>query len=105
VLTRTRTGTVDHIALNVARLPFRHEHADRNLEDQVGLEPTKLAQRVKRPLPLPLGALVRSVLEDAGGFEPHADGLKVRSRSIWVEGSASRYLVLPDGLEPPRVGV
>ena len=28
------------------------------LADQVGLEPTKLAQRLKRPLPLPLGALV-----------------------------------------------
>ena len=56
------------------------------MEDQVGLEPTKLAQRLKRPLPLPLGSLIRKEidLEDACGYDPRADGLKVRSLSIRV---------------------
>ena len=60
---------------------FRHE---RNvLEDLVGLEPTMLSRRIKNPLPWPLGAQVHS-LEDPGGFEPLAHGLKVRSISIQV---------------------
>ena len=56
------------------------------MEDQVGLEPTKLARRFKRPLPLPLGSLIQieSEMEDACGYDPRADGLKVRSLSIRV---------------------
>jgi hypothetical protein len=66
---------------SLCRLGYR-----RKLEDQVGLEPTKLAQRVKSPLPLPLGSLIRvgEDLVDACGYDPPADGLKVRSLTIWV---------------------
>ena len=42
-------------------LACRAEAAEpRRLEDQVGLEPAKLTQRLKKPLPLPLGSLIRN---------------------------------------------
>jgi hypothetical protein len=36
----------------------RWEHGRIELEDLVGLEPTMLSQRIKNPLPWPLGAQV-----------------------------------------------
>ena len=73
----------------------------RSVVHQVGLEPTKLSQRLKRPLPLPLGALVciglpsrssRSErrLVDSGGYDPLEHGLKDRSLSIRVNSRNPR---------------
>ena len=70
--------------------------AGQKLVDQVGLEPTKHTRRLKRPLPLPLGALVLAcairdagrsaapAVENPGGYDPLAHGLKGRSLSIRV---------------------
>ena len=57
-LGRDRTGMVSHRPLKTARLPIS-PRARCGLEDLVGLEPTVLSQRIKNPLPWPLGAQVR----------------------------------------------
>ena len=54
-LGRDRTGMVSHRPLKTARLPVS-PRARIELEDLVGLEPTMLSQRIKNPLPWPLGA-------------------------------------------------
>src|SRR3569833_1074121 len=54
-LGRGRTGMVSHRPLKTARLPVS-PRARIELEDLGGLEPTMLSQRIKNPLPWPLGA-------------------------------------------------
>ena len=64
---------------------FRHERMNFGLEDEAGFEPARgsWARRVKRPMPSTAWLLVH-VMEDPGGFEPRAHGLKVRSISSQV---------------------
>ena len=68
--------------------------------DQGGLEPPKLAQRIKSPPPLPLGSLV--CLANPGGLEPLAHGLKGRSPADpgWLRSGSDRANGC--GGEPPR---
>jgi hypothetical protein len=68
--------------------------------DQGGLEPPKLAQRIKSPPPLPLGSLV--CLVNPGGLEPPAHGLKGRSPADpgWLRSGSDRANGC--GGEPPR---
>ena len=61
---------------------FRHER-EFDLEDLVGLEPTVTCVDGLRIRSLGRWGH-RSVMEDPGGFEPLAHGLKVRSISIQV---------------------
>jgi hypothetical protein len=61
---------------------FRHER-ELELEDLVGLEPTVTCVDGLRIRSLGRWGH-RSVMEDPGGFEPLAHGLKVRSISIQV---------------------
>ena len=67
---------------------YRRGHGrEQGLEDQAGFEPAVGAsQRIKSPprsAATVTGPMI-SRLSDPGGFEPHADGLKVRSLSIRV---------------------
>src|SRR6185295_18843951 len=95
-LGRDRTGMVSHRPLKTARLPvsprartscvdwcavFRRERS--RLEDLVGLEPTVTCVDGLRIRSLGRWGH-RSAMEDPGGFEPLAHGLKVRSISIQV---------------------
>jgi hypothetical protein len=84
------------------RIPSADWGTDANMEDQVGLEPTKLAHRVKRPVPLPLGSLIQFYLarlrlsgSDAAAFV-HA-GLPSRSGEtakaggrVWLRSTCRR---------------
>jgi hypothetical protein len=81
-LGRNRTGMVSRRPLKTARLPVS-PRARIELEDLVGLEPTvTLRQRIKNPLPWPLGAQVRD--GGSGWFRTTSHGLKIRSISIQV---------------------
>ena len=77
----TRTST--ERALDAFPLPLGYRH----IEDQAGFEPAMgLSQRIKSPprsAATVTGPWMTSV-EDASGYDPLADGLKVRSLSIRV---------------------
>ena len=79
----TRTAT--ECALNALPLPIGVQ--TRAMEDQAGFEPAvSLRCRLKRPArsaATVTGPMI-SRLADPGGYDPHADGLKVRSLSIRV---------------------
>jgi hypothetical protein len=70
---------------SLCRLGYRRVVA--KLEDQAGFEPAvSLRCRLKRPArsaATVTGPMIVS-LEDASGYDPQADGLKVRSLSIRV---------------------
>jgi hypothetical protein len=105
----------------------------RELEDQAGLEPTKLAQRFKRPLPLPLGSLIqncggrvwlRSTCRRVKSPLPLHSGLRLRVhvwppsgqpsfaeasegillRAILRSASARSRMVAPRGFDPRFLG-
>jgi hypothetical protein len=73
---------VSHRPLKTARLPVS-PRARIELEDLVGLEPTVTCVDGLRIRSLGRWGH-RSMMEDPGGFEPLAHGLKVRSISIQV---------------------
>ena len=67
--------------------PAESQYVDMKVEDQAGFEPAmSLRCRLKRPArsaATVTGPMIVFV-EDASGYDPQADGLKVRSLSIRV---------------------
>lgn len=81
----TRTAT--ECALNALPLPIGVQTRSCEMEDQAGFEPAvSLRCRLKRPARSTATETGPVVLKmaDPGGYDPHADGLKVRSLSIRV---------------------
>jgi hypothetical protein len=62
----------------------------RSVVHQVGLEPTKLSQRLKRPLPLPLGALVCIGLPSRTSRSEQIAPARLRSSS-YVAAAFARF--------------